>query len=113
MERSGKINAAGGFLRAVGERRAGAQGVPEAQGLPVADVLVKLAERAPPGSNGVLVDRLAADLQLSRAVLAETLSNLSGLDLVALIQEGRHERVVLTELGLVVAEKQSAQSGNS
>lgn len=69
-----------------------------------------LADRAQPGSSGVGIDELAADLHLSRVVLAETLSNLSELDLVAVVREGRHERVVLTELGAVVAEKQRGQS---
>jgi DNA-binding MarR family transcriptional regulator len=110
MERSGKINAAGGFLRAVGERQAGAQGAPDTATLPVAQVLVALAEAAQPDSEGVGIDELAAELHLSRVVLAETLSNLSDLELVKLIQGERQERVLLTELGAVVAEKQRARS---
>lgn len=110
MERSGKINAAGGFLRAVGERRAGAQGAEDTPGLPVALVLAALDEAAPPGSEGVTIEALAVMLEVSRITLAQTLSNLSQLELVTLMQHDHSERVVLTDLGATVAAKQRARA---
>ncbi len=107
-ERSGKINAAGDFLRAVGSRRAGAQGAIETSAqLPAVETLRALAAMPPPGSSGMNVDKLAAELGVSRRILAETLANLTELDLVALTREGREERAVLTDLGRLVVERQS------
>jgi hypothetical protein len=107
-EREGKINAAGGFLRAVSAQRAGAQsawGAAEPV-LPVAETLSSLAASAPPDSAGVNVDLLAGELTVSRNVLAEALANLSQLDLVALLREGGEERARLTDLGATVAGRQ-------
>lgn len=110
-ERSGKINAAGDFLRGVGSRRAGAQGVGDAQAsLPVVQTLSALATEAPTDSAGVNVDTLAAMLEVSRSVLAETLTNLTELDLVTLMREGREERARLTDLGAIVVDRQSERS---
>jgi hypothetical protein len=110
-ERPGKINAAGDFLRGVGSRRGGAQGAFDAPSpLPVIETLSALATAAPPGSSGVNVDALAAELAVSRSVLAETLSNLSELDLIALLREGREERALLTDLGTIVLERQRERS---
>jgi hypothetical protein len=107
-ERQGKINAAGGFLRAVNARRAGAQGAWGAAelALPVAQTLNALAISAPPDSQGVNVDVLAGELAVSRNVLAEALANLSQLDLVALMREGGEERARLTGLGATVVGRQ-------
>lgn len=111
MDRASKINAAGGFLRAMGERtRAGAQGADTGhQPLPVGQTLIVLAKSAPFGSNGVGIDEVAADLEISRRVALETLNNLADLDLVELDSSHGKDRVVLTELGSVVAEKQRAE----
>jgi hypothetical protein len=108
MGRAGKINAAGDFLRAVGSRSARAQGAPDdSTVLPIAEILLVLASNAEPGVVGMGIDELGAEVGLSRVVLGQTLNNLNEMGLVEFVTEGASERAVLTEIGAVVAEKQS------
>jgi hypothetical protein len=113
-DRSSKINAAGSFLRAVGERpRAGAQaGTEGTAALQVARTLSVLADVAPAGSAGIETNALAAELEVSKASLTEALANLKALGLVSLVRDGVQEIVSLTDLGATVAEQQSADPGD-
>jgi hypothetical protein len=105
-ERDGQINAAGAFLRSLGAQRAGAQAASDSPAsLPIARTLETLSTLAPVGSEGIGIDMLAAELAISRSVLSQTVANLIQLSLIVPVQADRGERIALSELGAMVAEK--------
>ncbi len=72
----------------------------------MAKTLTVLAELAGPGTSGVDVDLIAANVGISRAILFDTLVNLNQLNLISLEHRGSQDFVKLTELGSTVEEKQ-------
>jgi predicted transcriptional regulator len=105
MGRVSRINAAGGFLKAVGDRRGQSQSVgQEASELPLTKVIAALM---PTTRSGTLqVDQLAAETGLSRLLIGEVLANLTELGLVTISGASGSEQVALTDTGRVVAAKQ-------
>lgn len=98
MERTGSINAAGDFLRALRSGRGGGQsaGGP----MPVKALLILLADR---GEQPV--DEVGRALTVDAETTARTIANLDDLGLVRVRGGAEHDLISLTELGKEVAEQ--------